>query len=138
MNPARYACLLAVAVYVVCLPLDAFCVAGKCGDWPGWGALAFGWLLVGATDANSMWLANPLLFASWLCTWLHQRWVALAAALGALVLALAFMSFKTVVTNEGGIPMAISGYAAGYWVWVASIALSIVAAVLIRPEQARQ
>jgi hypothetical protein len=138
MNPARYASLLAIVVYLACLPLDTFCVGGKCGDWPGWAALVFGALLVGATDANTVWLANPLLAVAWLCIWLDQRWVALAFALGALALALAFMSFKMVVTNEGGVPLAVTGYSTGYWVWIASMVLTVVAALLIRPEQARQ
>jgi hypothetical protein len=130
--------LVAIAIYLVCLPLDAFCVAGKCSDWPGWGILAFGALLVAAADANIVWLANPMLFVAWGTVWSGHRLVALAFGLGATVLALSFLSFRTVVTNEGGIAQPITGYKAGYWLWLACMAVTVVSALMLRPEQARQ
>lgn len=138
MTPARAVLIVAIVVYLACMPLDAFCVGGKCSDWQGWGILAFGGMLLASADSNIVWLANPILFLAWIMVLLNRRLVAVLLSLGALVIGLAFLSFKSVVTNEGGIQMPITGYKAGYWVWLASMGVTAVSALLIRPEQARQ
>ena len=138
MNPARVVLIVAVVVYLVSMPLDIFCIDGKCSDWQGWGALAFGWLVLAGADANMAWLANPMLLVAWISILLDRRLVALGFALGALVIGLSFLTFETVVTNEGGVASAITGYRLGYWVWLASMAVTVLSALMIRPEQARQ
>jgi len=138
VTPARAVLIVAVVVYLACLPFDAFCAGGQCSDWQGWGILVFGWLLLAGADANSVWLANPLLFVAWICVLLNGRLAALLFSLGALVLGLAFLSFDNVVTNEGGVLLPITGYKVGYWVWLASMGLTVLSTLIIRPEQARQ
>lgn len=138
MTPARVVLIAAIVVYLACMPLDAFCVGGKCSDWQGWGILVFGWMLLAGSDANIVWVANPALFIAWITILLNQRLAALLFSLGALAIGLAFLWFKNVVTNEGGVISPITGYKAGYWVWLASMGITVLSALLIRPEQARQ
>jgi hypothetical protein len=136
MSPARVVLLVALVVYAACLPFDAFCVDGKCSDWPGWSILAFGWVYTGSTDANTVWLANPLLLLAWILVLLNKRMAAILFSLGALGLAFTFLAHESVITNEAGLAGAITGVKGGYWLWIASMVVTLVAALLIRPPQA--
>ncbi len=53
----------------------------------------------------------------------------MALSLAALAIAASFMLAKTVVSNEGGVPMDIVGYATGYWLWLASMVVALMAAL---------
>jgi hypothetical protein len=119
-----------VVLFLACLPFDSFCINGSCSGWPSWGVLAFGFLGISASPANMIWIANPLLITSWLATF--RRWTLFPLLLGgsALVLALTFLFAKTAVTNEGGIPFPITGYRTGYWLWLASMTMACIAALL--------
>jgi len=135
---ASLALLLAsVAVYVAALFHDAFCVEGRCSDWPSWTILLFGALALGGTLANLAWLANPVLFAAWILTWFGERVAAVVTALAALALASSFILQKTVVVNEAGLDQAITGLERGYWLWLASTAIACAAAVAAGKPPAR-
>ncbi len=126
---SRVLLLASAATYTGALFHDAFCVEGRCGDWPGWTILLFGALGLGGSVVNMAWLANPSLFASWILTWFGKRVAAVVAGLAALALAASFLLQKTVVSNEAGIAKEITGLEQGYWLWLASMAIACVAAV---------
>jgi len=122
--------LLSMAAYGICMPMDSFCVSGRCGDWPSWSVLLLGWLEtlsirdVGPFVAVS-WYANGLLFLSWAGFWMqNRRWSAICGA-GAAAASLSFLLGKNVVSNEGGVAAPITGVAAGYWLWVGSALLAL-------------
>lgn len=127
---------LSLALYVVCLPFNTFCVPTGCDNWPSWATLLFGWILAGDGGANSTWLANPLLFLGW-AVMLKPHWrfnpgriVGALSGYAALALTIAFYYAETVVSNEGGIAQPITGYGFGYYAWVASAAAFAVAGTL--------
>jgi hypothetical protein len=126
-----------IFLYLACMPLDSFCINNHCGDWPAWSVLLAGPLAMMA-PANLTWLANPLLFCAWGCTFASARTAAIVAAVSALALATSFLAFKTAVTNEAGIEMPITGYAPGYWLWLGSMVFAVISAYFVVPGRIRQ
>ena len=88
------------------------------------GALFFmGWLGPWYGGAGWCWLANPALLASLYCM-KHKPHAALACSVLALVLAAAFRLFTRIVADEAGNYAPITGYRAGYWLWLAGMGIS--------------
>jgi hypothetical protein len=119
---ARVALLFSIILFAASLTRDAFCVSGICSDWPGWSILLFGVL------GHTSWFANPLLGVSWIASLFARRIPALILALAALALAGSFMFETSVVTNEAGMANPVTGLREGYWLWLASMVLGVIAA----------
>lgn len=136
MRPAYVLLALSAVVYLVSLTCpEAFCVSGNCTNWPGYGVLLLGWTMLGQTLANDTWFANLLLFVGWALILLGRRLPAVLPSAGALGLAATFLLAQDVVTNEAGIKFAITGVRLGYWLWLASMAVALVAAMLCVRQQ---
>ena len=115
-------------MYVASLSQYAFCVGGNCSGWPGWSILIFGILALPGSLANATWLANPILFASWIVIWQREKRLSVVLSSVALMFAAAFLLMGTVVTNEGGVPSPITGFKIGYWLWLGSMVAAWAAA----------
>lgn len=122
----RVALLLSVILFAASLTQDAFCVSGICSDWPGWSILLFGAL------GHTSWFANPLLAASWIAALFARRLPALILSLAALGLAGSFLFETSVITNEAGMANPVTGLREGYWLWLASMAMAVIAASFAR------
>ena len=130
--------LASVALYLVSLTLNAFCaVTGgteRCDDSRGVAVLALGWLeTIAIGEVGPFvalpWYANPCLFAAWLFVFARGRKIAVAfAGLGTL-LGLSFLLGHSVQISEGGGTSPITGYRAGYWVWLGSLVLAFLSAL---------
>jgi len=90
-----------------------------------------GWLPLAAS--NLAWVANPLLFAAWHSIFTRRGKQAKSLSLFSLIAAGSFLAMQTVINNEGGVAVPITGYNAGYWLWVTSIGVAFLAAFAIRP-----
>jgi hypothetical protein len=131
--------LASVGVYLVSLTLNAYClVTGgteRCDDSRGIALLALGWLeTIAIGDVGPFvvlaWYANPCLVAAWLFVLASGRKIAVAfGALGSL-LALSFLLGHAVQVSEGGGPSPITAYLAGYWVWLGSLVLALISALV--------
>ncbi|MBS2022113.1 MAG: hypothetical protein JST92_06855 [Deltaproteobacteria bacterium] len=122
---------ISVALFAACLTQKCYCSGNNgCGDslavllTGGLGILAeFGTLsdhgLQYPVGATFTWLANPLLVLAWFFA-LRDRKVALGLAVAASALSSSFLLFKHVIGSNAGQYTDIIGYAAGYWLWVAS------------------
>ena len=148
MLPARtaamYLWLLSFVLYGACLFVPAFCLdpwlnplQPRFGEscWPGWAALALGLPgLLMPTLANLTWLANVLLLGSWLFVWLGMRKTAIALAVGAAGLSMAFLQATSVrrfvadMTPPADFPITERGL--GYWLWLASMAAGVASALV--------
>ncbi len=128
---ARVALMLSVILFAASLTQDAFCVSGICSDWQGWSVLLFGAL------GHTSWFANPLLLASWIAALFARRLPAMVLSLTALGLAASFMFETSVITNEAGMANPVTGLREGYWLWLASMGFSAIAAAFARkvPEK---
>ena len=126
-----------IGLYAACLPLGSFCVNGECAAWPSWGVLFFAPLgLVSGRAESWIWLANPILFAAWYAIFVRRRLPALVLSTVAQLIGASFLLVTDVVTNEAGLPFPVTGYGAGYWLWLASMFSACVAALMSRRERA--
>jgi hypothetical protein len=134
-NVSRYLIVLSAILFVVSLTRNSFCVPSGCDLWPGWGVLLLGWIepfsaaQVGPFVAVS-WFANPCVVAAWIFAFQSNKGIAVALGAAGLLLGLGFLLGKLVLVSEAGIPYQITGYAAGYWIWITSLAVALVAAIL--------
>ena len=138
---SRSLVLLSAVLYAVSLTQNSFCVPSGCTGWRGWGVLLFGWLepLVGLAQVGPFvafsWYANLCVGAAWLLAFTSNRRLALGFAAAGLLLGSAFLLGKVVLVSEGGVPYQITGYAAGYWLWVSSLAVAVGAAAFCSTDR---
>jgi len=83
-----------VIIYLACMPFHGFCVHGSsCSR--GVGILLVGWLGVFYQNpANLTWIANPLLFSSWVMISLRMRRSAIVESITAFVVGCLFLVFS--------------------------------------------
>jgi len=137
---ARMLLIASVVLFLVSLTQNAFCVRHdaapsgfKC-DIYGIAVLVIGWLgilTVHETGPLAVlpWFANPCLLAAWIAVLTSRRAAAMIfSALGAL-LGLSFLFARTEMISEaGGAGDPIASYGAGYWLWLASLAVAFASA----------
>ncbi|PUB35449.1 hypothetical protein C8J95_101121 [Elizabethkingia sp. YR214] len=80
--------------------------------------LLLGWAEV--FEGGIAWLANPLLFISWLLLLIKQPKIAAPLCLITFLLSLSYLSTSTITVNEGGGKASITSYGLGYYLWLAS------------------
>ena len=127
---------LSVALFVACLTQDGYYIDdADPRKWsPGWGLLLFGWM--GLLSGTLAWLANPLLFVSWVFLAMSKFRLAFYVALGAFLFAMSFLLNSEVISSTRPDYSKIVGYGIGYWLWIASALIVTVGAgvLTIRPE----
>ena len=130
MRLSRITTLVSVVVYATALTQKGFHSVGEPpGAWsPGLYFLFVGPLsvLYGVFE----WLGNPVLFAAWIFPLARKNKIALPLALLATALIAAFLFRQTIVASEAPTYAKITGYAAGYWLWLSSAVLAILASVI--------
>ena len=106
-----------MVIYLVSLTQKCFCTGnGHCGD--SIAVALTGWLGIASYPFAIPWLANPFLFASWY--FVGNPKLSLSYALIAFLLSVSFLLVKEIITDGSGIWRKITGYKAGYWLWVLS------------------
>lgn len=120
---------LSLALLLTSLPFPCYVVEGRTGFGEGIALLLIGWM--GVFDGQVAWLANPLLLLGWCATFLRlPRIIGLTLTLLATGFALGFLLYPDILVNEAGHRAAITGYRTGYWLWVGSTLVALLAAVL--------
>jgi hypothetical protein len=91
----------------------------------------FACLLCGCAGAPA-WFANPCLLAAWFCLRRESalRVTPVVLAVASLVFAIAFLFQHQVLRDEAGNMDTITARGLGYWLWIASIVLALVASVV--------
>jgi hypothetical protein len=129
--PRKIFLSLSLVSYVACLGFNSFCLDGT-PSGPGLGALLLGiGGLLAPSLGNLTWLANPILFCSWIAVIEGARRAAIYLSLAALALSALFLIAGMVVGEKG--PMDITCFGPGYWLWLASTATASISAFLIDP-----
>jgi hypothetical protein len=101
-------------------------------DSPGWLIILIGWLAVFTHDSVA-WLANPLLLLTWFAALIvGSRRAAIVLAAASTLLALSFLFCESM--SLGPRPKVIT-LGPGYWIWLASIAVALVASMMPRKTQ---
>lgn len=126
---------ISFVVLAISLANDAFYVddADNPRKWaPSFALFFVGWaaMLGGAPAGTFWWLANPALVASWfMFSYRSTRPFAVIPAIVALFVSLSFLLCKEFPNGTSGSFSRITGYGAGYWLWIASITVMVVATV---------
>lgn len=118
---------LSVAAFAACLTMQAFVSSDPDQAFSHGGTLlALGWL--GILLGHIGWLANPLYVVAIIFTLDRNGRVAAALATCAIVTALTFAVTNSIKVSGGG-TLHILHLAPGYWLWIASMVLCLLAAV---------
>jgi len=125
---------LSLTLYVISLTQNTFCVSSGCDKWLGWGVLLNGWIepaairQVGPFVALA-WLANPCVGVTWVCAFTGNRFLAMIFGSAGFLFGIAFLLGRYVLVSASGAGYRITGYAAGYWIWIAGLAVALGAAI---------
>jgi hypothetical protein len=88
--------------------------------------------------ATLPWLANPLLIVSFF-TIRHSAKTTLVLSVLSALLMLLFLCVDTIIDNEAGSHGTVTGYKAGYWLWVASSVFMMLASLYFwKKEKAKE
>ena len=118
-NIIRTTSILSVTFFLISLTQMSFCANGRCQN-DGLTNLLMGWFTIFMLYPIGMvWLANPILFFSWII-FNKKLKTSLVSSVISLLLMLSFLLFDKVVNNEAGIPEKITSIKLGYWLWVSS------------------
>jgi hypothetical protein len=120
---------VSMILFLASLTQDGFYLEG--GDltaWSSMGLLLTGWL--GLLVGVPAWLANPALATAWILALLgpSRRWYAFAFAVLAVGLCASFLIYRDILVDEAGHRHAITAYAPGYWLWLASAGVALAGA----------
>lgn len=116
-----------VVLFLVSLTLNGYYTDGDKPDaWaPCFGLLLVGW--IGVFERIPAWLANPALAIAWVLMGLRRSGLAaFALTVASLGLALSFLYHQRIMTDEAGNYARITGYGAGYWLWIASMVVALI------------
>jgi hypothetical protein len=91
----------------------------------GWKLLVFGWIAI--ASGTLAWLGNPALFVSWSLLAAKKPGLSLYSAIIGCVFVLTFLFERAVPTGEAPELSLIVGYGMGYWLWLTSAVLQVVA-----------
>ena len=114
---------IVLCLFLISFILPAFYVDGpEKTAWSNSVALFFlGWIgvLAGSFSCIS-WLANPLFIIA-VILFLRTRKLATFISLLATLFAASFLLAHTIIVSEAPTYASITGYGAGYWLWLASM-----------------
>lgn len=110
-----------VAIYIISLTQKSYCtVGGNCEYFSGLLNLIFGWFGVFKLHLPAFtWLANPLLFVSWLLYKKKQK-ASLILSGTSLILMVSFLFVNQIIVNDGSTTSIVNFYGLGYWLWLFS------------------
>lgn len=114
---------IALALWLLSLPLTAYKLAGTRPSVPGLTVLMMGWL--GPLSANFAWFANPAFLWALRGVWVGRPSV-IAAVLSVLI-ALDTFRLDRVLTDEGGGTAALYGFGWGAVLWSLSLCVMLIA-----------
>jgi len=128
--------IISIGLFTFSLSQECFCTGSNCGgSWSGLAILFSGALGFYLCPAGFTWLANPAILIAW--TFIRKNPKrSLSASIIAFLLAISFLFFPNIVSDESGNMRQITAYHLGYWFWLASM-LSVLSGNLIVYFQAR-
>jgi hypothetical protein len=121
--------IISFALFFISLFYKCFCSAQYCRS--SMESLLLGWLVMLDGGAGLSWLANPLLFVTWVLI-LNNRKYTLVFSIGAMLMNLSFLGFGDIIDNEGGMHSQIIKISAGYWLWFASCLTAFIGSLVLK------
>ena len=121
--------ILSLLLFILALIFPPYCIENRCSDYlDSIGLVLIGWLSIFDNDLFICWLANPLILLAWI---LPSFKVKRIFALVAVLCALYFLNFETMIINEAGHKGQITSYGLGYYFWVASMLIYFIGTTII-------
>ncbi len=114
---SRYAIIASMVVFALSLTQKAYCTTSVCSD--SIILLVMGWASIFYGAVFFCWLANPLLFISWVMVKRKPK-LTLFTSSASFLFAFFFLLVDRVVVNENNGSEFIVARKAGYWLWLAS------------------
>jgi hypothetical protein len=122
MTRTKLFCIFAsIALYLCSL---AFPAADR---FLGFECLVAGWFSLGA-GVGFGWLANPLIYATWLLLAIGKNVASLLVCLFAVILMLSTLAASGMVASTSGDVTQIKVFGPGFWLWVGSALVALVCA----------
>jgi hypothetical protein len=122
-----------MGLYLLSLTQECFCTSHGCGDkWQGAYIVGLGAIGGIMSAAGFTWYANPALWLSWMF-FKKRSTKALPTSFIALAIALSFLLFTQIADNEAGVQSTITGYRAGYWLWITSMSVTVAGSFILYP-----
>ena len=119
--------LTSIVLFLCSLTQKSYCTTNQCGD--SIGAVLIGGIGIAFGGTALAWLANPLLWISWIFI-KRNRKLSLICSIVSPLVCLSFLLFDKIIDDEAGHYNEITGYKMGYWLWLAS-SLAMLAGNLI-------
>ncbi|MBC7863076.1 MAG: hypothetical protein IAF38_08875 [Bacteroidia bacterium] len=120
-------------LYIFSLTKNCYCETDSCaGSLP---VAIFGF--VGAFNYGQtylVWLANPLLWASWVFIFFKPK-VSVFLSVLAFLIALAFLLCVDIKDPNTGVYHKIISREAGYWLWLSSIGTMLLGTIMVREKK---
>ena len=120
--------LLSITCFVVSLTQVGYMIDGAPYSGRGIELFLKGWL--GPLKGIFAWYANPLLFAAWVAIQQRQKTLAISFSLLSLLLICSFF-LHTRTTTLFDAEVFITGYALGFWLWLWSGIIALIAGFCI-------
>jgi hypothetical protein len=117
---------ISIGAFVLCMLMPGYSAEGS--NYYGWFLLLFGFCDLPSGEIS--WLANIALLLSWITLHRDVRFIPLAGAVVAIILALTFATKDTAWVYSWAHNYAAFSLQAGYYVWVASMVFAAVAALV--------
>ncbi|MBS1731704.1 MAG: hypothetical protein JST02_00270 [Bacteroidetes bacterium] len=121
--------ILGIGLFVFSLSNICFCTVNGCRT--SIEALLVGWLAMLSGGATIAWLANPFLILSWILLIRNKKFAWLFSLI-ALLFAISFLTFQTVIENEAGHYNPIKKVGLGYWLWFSSCLTTFIGSLTLR------
>ena len=129
----RVVLYVSIGLYIASLTQDCYCTTNSCGEkWQGIYITIIGALGGTMSAAALTWYANPKIWVSWVLLKKHS-YKSVFFALAATIVAISFLFFDKVSGNEDGNQVTITGYHLGYWLWVASMLVTLTGSFILYP-----
>ena len=104
---------------------------GACDNY-GFLSLIIGWMGVFMLHIPAFpWLANPILLASWILFRKKPK-ISYTLCIIAFILMLSFLLVDEIISNEAGTTSKVVFYGLGYWLWLLSSFIMIVANIILK------
>ncbi len=113
----KVALITSTFLFVCSLTQKCYCTTNQCGD--SIMAVLVGWMGFFFGGAALTWLANPVLWVSWIFIKRNCRLSFICSIISPLI-CLSFLLFNTVIDDEAGHYNKIVDYKIGYWLWLTS------------------
>jgi hypothetical protein len=120
-----------ILLFILCLPLDAYCSNGECGQ--PWIILLVGWGGIFGSVTNALWLCNLFMLLTWMNIFKNQKNKSLI--FGSLsLLSVIFLFYSSHIHDASGMMREVTRIELGYYLWLASAVAAFIGSLFVRPN----